>query len=308
MKYQVYIERCRDNSPGASRELADAIAARFGVSSADIQSRLENGRFRIKTNLDLDRAKSFMSYLEANGALCSILDGSGMGVARSSALRGAAPRAESKAIEVKTMDIPRVAIAELELEPELQLESEPPLQLDPTHVHKSAPAPEQEPTQLPKSAPAPELDPAHVHKSAPAPKVTFRTQKSAPELDPTHVHKSTVAGGAASGRPAAFGSMQLSTLDGIDPAAELANTAQSEHDFLPPDMAQEEEQLEVEQAGQAPARTAQEVPAAQGGPAAQEDILELQPYSEAVSTPAPMARATESGVAVGGTAQASSKS
>ena len=102
--------------------------------------------------------------------------------------------------------------------------------------------------------------------------------------------------------------MQLSTLDGIDPAAELANTAQSEHDFLPPDMAQEEEQLEVEQAGQSPARTAQEAPAAQGGPAAQEDILELQPYSEAVSTPAPMARATESGVAVGGTAQASSKS
>ena len=308
MKYQVYIERCRDNSPRAPQELADAIAARFGVSSADILSRLEQGRFRIKTNLDLERAKSFMSYLEANGALCSILDGSGMGVARSSALRGAKPRAESQAIEVKTMDIPRVALADLELEPALQLESEPPLELDPTHIHKSAAAPEQDPAHSHKSATSPELDPTHVHKSAEAPPVTFRTQKSAaaPELDPTHVHKSAVAGGAASGRQAGIGSMQLSTLDGVDPTAHLANTTQSEQDFLPPDMAQEEELLEVEQAPQAPARTAREVSAQGESPA--HDVLELQPYSDAVSTPTPPDRATQSDMVVGGTAQAGAKS
>ncbi len=83
MSHQVFIERCRDSDPATAESLATAIASRYGVEPAQILNRLGAGRFRVKANLDLASAKRFMEYLESEGALCTIADGTGAIVARS---------------------------------------------------------------------------------------------------------------------------------------------------------------------------------------------------------------------------------
>lgn len=86
MSHQVFIERCRDGKPETAASLAAAIAKRYGISPDQILSRLQKGRFQVKANLDISAAREFMTYLEAQGALCSIVDQAGEIVTRSSQL------------------------------------------------------------------------------------------------------------------------------------------------------------------------------------------------------------------------------
>ncbi len=67
------------------RELADAVGHRYQVDPAQILARLQKGRFRVKVNLALTEAQSFMAYLESRGALCSIVDEQDRVVKRSGA-------------------------------------------------------------------------------------------------------------------------------------------------------------------------------------------------------------------------------
>ncbi len=86
MKHQVFIERCRDSKPETAILLAKAIANKYGVAPDQILSRLKEGSFRVKANLDFAAARAFMTYLEQQGALCRIVDDKGATVAQSSAL------------------------------------------------------------------------------------------------------------------------------------------------------------------------------------------------------------------------------
>jgi len=65
------------------QKLATAVGQRYQVDPTQILGRLQKGRFRVKANLALTEAQSFVDYLESCGALCSILDGQGRVVKRS---------------------------------------------------------------------------------------------------------------------------------------------------------------------------------------------------------------------------------
>lgn len=106
MGYQVYIEKCRDESPETAKRLSEVIATRYGVAPEEILSRLEKGRFRIKANLELEAAKSFMLYLEESGALCSIIASSGMAVSRSSTLSRSPPVDTGESLDALTLQTP----------------------------------------------------------------------------------------------------------------------------------------------------------------------------------------------------------
>jgi hypothetical protein len=87
VSYQVFIERCRDNNQETAQHLARAVAERYKIDPTQILSRLQRGRFRVKSNLDLDSARVFMSFLEDKGALCSIVNtATGEVVERSTAM------------------------------------------------------------------------------------------------------------------------------------------------------------------------------------------------------------------------------
>ena len=90
MSHQVFIDRCRDNSPEVAQGLANAIAQRYGIDPQQILGRLKKGRFRVKANLSIEKARQFVAYLEEQGALCSVEDASGKVVLRSGALQVAA--------------------------------------------------------------------------------------------------------------------------------------------------------------------------------------------------------------------------
>ncbi len=113
MKHQVFIERCRDSKPETAILLAKAIAKRYGVAPQQILSRLKEGSFRVKANLDFADARSFMTYLEKEGALCRIVNDKGDTVAQSSELivtvrgkpaKGDATMADSAAKDADTAD------------------------------------------------------------------------------------------------------------------------------------------------------------------------------------------------------------
>lgn len=91
MSHQVFIEGCRDRKPETATALARAIASRYGIDPAQIESRLAQGRFQVKANLNLASARMFVEYLEDAGALCSIVDAAGRTVLRSAALETATP-------------------------------------------------------------------------------------------------------------------------------------------------------------------------------------------------------------------------
>lgn len=65
--------------PGSEREVAAAIAARYGLPAAAIASRMARGRFRVKADIDRDTAARFAATLDALGAVCSVVavDGDG---------------------------------------------------------------------------------------------------------------------------------------------------------------------------------------------------------------------------------------
>lgn len=99
MGYQVFIDRARDPSPLATVTLAKAIAERFRLPAEAISARLGQGRFRVKSGVDLATAERFAVDLEALGAVCTIVDeATQQPVVRSSApasTAAAAPPAET---------------------------------------------------------------------------------------------------------------------------------------------------------------------------------------------------------------------
>jgi hypothetical protein len=73
--YQVYIEGTRDASPGGAAKVAQAISARYGFPVADLEARLQTGRFRVKSKVDRVTAERFAADLRRLGAECVVVDG-----------------------------------------------------------------------------------------------------------------------------------------------------------------------------------------------------------------------------------------
>lgn len=70
--FNVYIERARSEAPGAAAELAQAMAAHYGIDAAAIEQRLGVGRFRVKGNVDRATADSFAADLTKLGAVVKV--------------------------------------------------------------------------------------------------------------------------------------------------------------------------------------------------------------------------------------------
>lgn len=136
MKHQVFIERCRDSKPETAISLAESIARRYGIDPEQILSRLKEGSFRVKANLDFAGAREFMNYLEKEGALCRIVNDKGETVAQSSALivtlrskpmKGTATMQESAAAESELTNKNKIlTMASQKVAPALALETPPP--------------------------------------------------------------------------------------------------------------------------------------------------------------------------------------
>lgn len=71
--FHVFIDRTQPGTPEEIPRVAKGIAARFGVPAAMIEQRLRAGRFRVKGNVERDKAIRFKAELEALGAVCSIV-------------------------------------------------------------------------------------------------------------------------------------------------------------------------------------------------------------------------------------------
>ena len=122
MQHQVFIERCRDSKPETAILLAKSIALKYGIDPQQILGRLKEGSFRVKANLDFAAARSFMTYLEKEGALCRIVNEKGETVAQSSALivtlRGKPAKGTSSMQESAAQDSKEEAAANvLSMEP-----------------------------------------------------------------------------------------------------------------------------------------------------------------------------------------------
>lgn len=70
--FHVYVEGASDASPDGLRKLAQAISQRYGLSSADLLTRLTAGRFRVKANVDKVTAETYMRALQEVGARVTV--------------------------------------------------------------------------------------------------------------------------------------------------------------------------------------------------------------------------------------------
>lgn len=71
--FHVFIERARSTAPTAGRDLARAIAARYGIPAEELEKRFAMGRFRVKGNVDRATADSYAADLASLGAVCSVV-------------------------------------------------------------------------------------------------------------------------------------------------------------------------------------------------------------------------------------------
>ena len=85
--FHVYVEGPVDRSPEGIRKLAHAISQRYGLPSADLITRLEAGRFRVKANVDRATGEAYVRALQEIGAKVALES------ATSSAPRPATPSA-----------------------------------------------------------------------------------------------------------------------------------------------------------------------------------------------------------------------
>jgi hypothetical protein len=86
MTYTVFVDGPRDRSPQAIARVAAAMAQRYGLPAADLETRLARGRFKVKANVDRATAEEYARDLERLGARCVVLDGSGATVAMGATL------------------------------------------------------------------------------------------------------------------------------------------------------------------------------------------------------------------------------
>ena len=77
MGYYVYVEGAQVAGPDANRDLSQAIAKRYGLDAQGLCSRLDAGRFCVKSDVELNVAQSFAKDLASLGARCNILDRDG---------------------------------------------------------------------------------------------------------------------------------------------------------------------------------------------------------------------------------------
>ncbi len=100
--YHVFVERTLDPSPSSIPHAARGIARRFGVPAEQIEQRLRAGRFRVKANVDEEKARLFANELEALGVVCSVED---------SAKAMAAPRPQITTLHTPApMPVPPVVV------------------------------------------------------------------------------------------------------------------------------------------------------------------------------------------------------
>ncbi|MBK7077436.1 MAG: hypothetical protein IPH44_34600 [Myxococcales bacterium] len=71
--FHVFIERARSTAPTAGRDLARAIAARYGIPGEELEKRFAMGRFRVKGNVDRATADSYAADLASLGAVCTVV-------------------------------------------------------------------------------------------------------------------------------------------------------------------------------------------------------------------------------------------
>ncbi|MBL8620393.1 MAG: hypothetical protein JNK64_03790 [Myxococcales bacterium] len=71
--FHVFIERARSTAPTAGRDLARAIAARYGIPAEELEKRFAMGRFRVKGNVDRATADSYAADLASLGAVCTVV-------------------------------------------------------------------------------------------------------------------------------------------------------------------------------------------------------------------------------------------
>src|SRR4030095_9782453 len=74
-QYHVFVVGPVDARPGADEQLAAAMEKRYGLSAADILSRLKKGRFRVKANIDERTASAYARDLAKIGARAVIEQG-----------------------------------------------------------------------------------------------------------------------------------------------------------------------------------------------------------------------------------------
>ena len=77
--------------------VAGAISARYGLPKADLEHRIGNGKFCVKSGIDLEAAERLAHDLERMGAVCTIEDEFGR-----SASRGSVPQREERPGELQS--------------------------------------------------------------------------------------------------------------------------------------------------------------------------------------------------------------
>jgi hypothetical protein len=70
--FDVYVDGATGTSREAVRELADAMAARYGLAAADLRPRLLRGPFRVKADVDRRTAEAYLRDLVGLGARARI--------------------------------------------------------------------------------------------------------------------------------------------------------------------------------------------------------------------------------------------
>ncbi len=71
-RFHVFLDGAIDNTSDGIEEIVSAIANRYGLSGADLKSRLFQGKVRVKANVDRATAEQFAKDLAALGAIASI--------------------------------------------------------------------------------------------------------------------------------------------------------------------------------------------------------------------------------------------
>ncbi len=71
-RFHVFLDGAIDNTSDGIEEIVSAIANRYGLSGADLKSRLFQGKVRVKANVDRATAEQFAKDLAALGAISSI--------------------------------------------------------------------------------------------------------------------------------------------------------------------------------------------------------------------------------------------
>ena len=71
-RFHVFLDGAIDNTSDGIEEIVSAIANRYGLSGADLKSRLFQGKVRVKANVDRATAEQFAKDLAALGAIASV--------------------------------------------------------------------------------------------------------------------------------------------------------------------------------------------------------------------------------------------